>query len=375
MRRAVWRTTRSHSACSCATTEITPFVCCTPPQVQRRSASCLVDCCRLHFLPAVLWPLNELNSRAVELVAGAVSTICGVSGVSGYRDGALSEAQFYRPRALAFEREGAGAGSGAGAAQSKPYSVLIVVDQFNHALRRIDLEQSTCVAPALTFPATQVTSDCCGCAVGLGSESVSTVAGGWLGPGFANGAGSEARFNMPLGVTCHASADGSSTVCYVADNESARIRKVLITPCTAQDSAATIASSASAAAAAAPAAASNPLASAPTAPAPASGSTSTAAAATSASSASTSDSKSAGSSSVGAAAARVIRACTTHSAVVSTLCGSGEHEHKDAAVGAEVELDTPRHVCVDPSGQALYVTCDNAIRKVDAKTGRTALLS
>ena len=104
-----------------------------------------------------LYVVDVLNHRirAIDLASAnkTVSTIAG-SGTPGHADGASAAAQFDTPNHLAV--------SG---------STLYVSDSGNHCIRAIDLE----------------------------SKTVSTIAGSGT-AGHADGAGTQARFNRPLGI-------------------------------------------------------------------------------------------------------------------------------------------------------------------------------
>jgi sugar lactone lactonase YvrE len=106
-------------------------------------------------------------------VAGVVSTLAG--GREGFADGAGTAAAFNTPSALALDHEGN----------------LYVADTGNHAVRRI--------AP---------------------DGTVTTIAGNGT-PGFADGNGTGARFNGPVGI-----AVDDAGIVYVADTYNDRIRRI-----------------------------------------------------------------------------------------------------------------------------------------------------
>jgi sugar lactone lactonase YvrE len=108
---------------------------------------------------------------------GVVTTIAGLAGASGSSDGSGSSARFSGPHGIAVDRSGN----------------LFVADSFNSTVRRIDP-----------------------------SGVVTTVAGnaGEDG-GIADGSGSSARFNAPLGV-----AVGADDTIYVADTFNHTIRTI-----------------------------------------------------------------------------------------------------------------------------------------------------
>ncbi|MGN4155834.1 NHL repeat-containing protein, partial [Burkholderia gladioli] len=121
----------------------------------------------------------DSNNRTIRKItpAGAVSTLAGVQGVSGYVDGTGANAEFNNPTGIAADSSGN----------------LYVADTGNNVIRKI--------SPA---------------------GVVSTLAGSSTGAsGSADGTGSAARFNSPRGVT----VDGSGNV-YVADTLNSTIRKI-----------------------------------------------------------------------------------------------------------------------------------------------------
>lgn len=108
--------------------------------------------------------------------AGVVSTFAGSPFLVGSTDGAGSAARFFLPFGLAVD----GAGN------------VYVADSGNHLIRKISAE-----------------------------GVVSTLAGGAGQTGFANGAGTAARFASPMGIA----VDGGGNV-YVADSGNHAIRKI-----------------------------------------------------------------------------------------------------------------------------------------------------
>jgi hypothetical protein len=108
--------------------------------------------------------------------AGVVSTLAGAPFQLGSADGTGSAARFFLPYGVAVD----GAGN------------VYVTDGGNQLIRKI--------TPA---------------------GAVSTIAGGVLQSGFADGAGSAARFNTPWGIT----VDGSGNL-FVSDSENHVIRKI-----------------------------------------------------------------------------------------------------------------------------------------------------
>ncbi|WP_082679811.1 NHL repeat-containing protein [Paucibacter sp. KCTC 42545] len=117
---------------------------------------------------------GDNNSIRRVLPSGEVSTWAG-SGVEGWRDGPAAQAAFHTPSGLALDRQGN----------------LLVADTGNHLIRKITPE-----------------------------GVVSTLAGDGQ-PGWRDGAANQARFNGPLGVA----VDGQGRV-YVADSYNDRIRVI-----------------------------------------------------------------------------------------------------------------------------------------------------
>lgn len=113
---------------------------------------------------------------------GFVTTLAG-AGFPGYADGAANQARFLSPTRIAIDPEG----------------TLYVADTGNHLIRKI--------SP---------------------SGAVSTVAGAFvrqprigISGGYADGTGSEARFNSPTGIVVEANGD-----LYIADSGNEKIRKI-----------------------------------------------------------------------------------------------------------------------------------------------------
>ena len=129
---------------------------------------------------------NNHRIRAIDLASAnkTVSTLAG-SGTAGDTDGAGTAAQFNDPRGLAL--------SG---------TTLYVADYSNHLIRAIDL-----ASPGRT---------------------VSTLAGSGT-PGHANGVGTAAQFNGPIGIAV------SEGTLYVADSDNHRIRAIDIASGTVRD--------------------------------------------------------------------------------------------------------------------------------------------
>ena len=109
--------------------------------------------------------------------AGVVSTLAGSAGVSGSADGVGSAARFFLPSGLALD----GAGN------------LYVADCINHTIRKIAIATAT----------------------------VTTLAGQAGSVGYADGAGTAARFNFPFGLAI----DGSGNL-VVGDLGNSTLRRV-----------------------------------------------------------------------------------------------------------------------------------------------------
>ncbi|MFN8012116.1 MAG: hypothetical protein U0P81_12020 [Holophagaceae bacterium] len=100
------------------------------------------------------------NHRVIRMTpAGVVTPVAGVAGSPGYGDGAAASAKFNSPLGVAVDTDG----------------TIYVSDRNNHLIRKID--------PGL---------------------NVSTLAGGAGIQGYANGAGSAARFSSPEGLVLRA---------------------------------------------------------------------------------------------------------------------------------------------------------------------------
>ena len=115
-----------------------------------------------------------INLTVIATPIVTVSTLAG-SGTSGYTDGTGTSAQFKYPTGVAVD----GAGN------------VYVADQLNHRIRKITT-----------------------------SGVVSTLAGSGT-SGYADGTGTSAKFDYPIGVA----VDGAGNV-YVADGSNQRIRKI-----------------------------------------------------------------------------------------------------------------------------------------------------
>jgi sugar lactone lactonase YvrE len=122
-----------------------------------------------------LYVANTANNRIRKITpAGAVSTLAG--GERGFADGVGSDAKFYWPSGITIDAAGN----------------LYVADYRNHRIRKI-----------------------------TPTGEVSTLAGGEK--GFADGVGSDAKFDHPFGVTIDAVGN-----LYVTDTLNHRIRKIEI---------------------------------------------------------------------------------------------------------------------------------------------------
>lgn len=107
---------------------------------------------------------------------GTVTTIAGTPGQGGSRDGPVNDARFTAPSAIAVDAQG----------------VLYITDMLDHTVRRI-----------------------------VPGGSVTTIAGAAPRAGSADGAGSAALFNHPTGL-----AHDNAGNLYVADTGNATIRKI-----------------------------------------------------------------------------------------------------------------------------------------------------
>jgi len=117
--------------------------------------------------------------------SGLVTTVAGTAGVTGSKDGLGTVALFDYPAAIAVDK---GTGS------------VYVADRLNHTIRAIVTDGQAIV------------------------WHVSTIAGKAGVKGSADGAGSVARFNEPMGIA--ATTQGGTLLVYVADQGNSTIRKL-----------------------------------------------------------------------------------------------------------------------------------------------------
>ena len=125
--------------------------------------------------------IRKIASGANATTAGAVTTVAGTCGTQGFTNGAASTARFYVPHGLALD---------------EAQQVLYVADSGNNSIRKIKLGSLTA------------------------ADAVSTLAGdGTIGS--ADGQGSTARFNHPMGLARDAQGN-----LIVADFDNQTIRKI-----------------------------------------------------------------------------------------------------------------------------------------------------
>ena len=173
--------------------------------------------------------------RKVALATGAVTTLVGTPGMSGTTDGTGAAARFTRPQGVAYD----GAGN------------LYVTDLSNNTLRKVVVAtgavttlagtagmsgttDGTGAAARFTNPGGVVADGAGNLYVGdtgnhtirkvvVATGAVTTLAGGAGMTGTADGTGTAARFNRPIGLVL----DGAGNL-YVADNRNNAIRKVVV---------------------------------------------------------------------------------------------------------------------------------------------------
>jgi NHL repeat len=118
---------------------------------------------------------NNHTIRQVDIESGVVTTIAGVTGEVGYRNGSAKQARFFIPEGITSDG-----------------SNLYVSDTHNHSIRKID----------------------------MGNNVVSTIAGQSGAPGYIDDTKQRARFSYPKGIT----TDGRNL--YVVDFGNHRVRKI-----------------------------------------------------------------------------------------------------------------------------------------------------
>jgi DNA-binding beta-propeller fold protein YncE len=124
--------------------------------------------------------LNDTIRRITQIGTNwVVTTIAGLAGVNGFRDGTNRIARFNRPLGIAANRQG----------------VLYVADSFNHTIREMKVVGTNWV--------------------------VKTIAGSPRSPGKADGTSAAARFNEPAGITLDEAGN-----LYVTDELNGTIRKL-----------------------------------------------------------------------------------------------------------------------------------------------------
>lgn len=119
--------------------------------------------------------LNNHTIRKLDIASGAVTTLAGVAGKKGSSDGKGALARFNRPYGITTDGE-----------------YLYVTDSNNHSIRKIEIE----------------------------SGVVSTIAGVVGEVGYDDGAGKQAKFFIPEGIT----TDGESL--YISDTHNHSVRKI-----------------------------------------------------------------------------------------------------------------------------------------------------
>lgn len=134
----------------------------------------------------------DLSNHTIRKItpAGAVTTIAGLAGASGFTDGAGAAARFNNPRDITIDAAG----------------VIYVSTTGGHTIRKLKFNAQTSL------------------------YDVTTLAGtGGVGAGFADGAGSAARFNNPWNVAVDDDATNTASLSvYVADRTNGRLRKISV---------------------------------------------------------------------------------------------------------------------------------------------------
>jgi hypothetical protein len=129
---------------------------------------------------------NNDTIRKIVIATGAVTTLAGSAGQSGYADGTGADARFSGPSGVASDGPGR----------------VFVADTYNQLIRAIDVTTGAVTTLAGAYD------------------------GSWPGPprtGNTDGIGAEARFSEPTGIT----ADGAGNL-FVADQFNSLIRKIVI---------------------------------------------------------------------------------------------------------------------------------------------------
>ena len=181
-----------------------------------------------------LYVTDASNStiRQIVIATGAVTTLAGSAGVIGSSDGTGLAARFYYPQGITTDGKN-----------------LYVADSLNNTIRKVVIAtgavttltgiagfsgyaDGTGLAATLSYP-TDVTTDGTNLYVAdsgnntirkivIATGAVTTLAGSVLSSGSVDGISSAASFKMPQGIT----TDGTNL--YVADSESGTIRKIVI---------------------------------------------------------------------------------------------------------------------------------------------------
>ncbi|HEX7596810.1 MAG TPA: hypothetical protein VF518_01275, partial [Polyangia bacterium] len=171
--------------------------------------------------------------RRVDIATGSVTTVAGMVGPGGHRDGTGSEARFNYPAALAYDGMG----------------ILFIADQNNHAIRQLVLATGLVTTLAGT-PGMEESRNGTGSAahfitpaglaldgggnlfvadlgahtirkIALANAAVTTLAGRAGSAGSSDGSGTQARFNGPSGLAYSAAGD-----LFVADTLNCTVRQI-----------------------------------------------------------------------------------------------------------------------------------------------------
>jgi hypothetical protein len=133
-----------------------------------------------------LFVADSNTIRKIVIATGAVTTLAGSAGQSGYADGTGADARFSGPSGVASDGRGR----------------VFVADTYNQLIRAIDVTTGAVTTLAGAYD------------------------GSWPGPprtGSTDGIGPKARFSEPTGIT----ADGAGNL-FVADQFNGQIRKIVI---------------------------------------------------------------------------------------------------------------------------------------------------